>query len=189
MDIYESILNRRTIRLFQNKKIPAKILEKLVNTARLAPSAKNLQPLKYIIVDQEQLSEKVFANLALGGETEKLRKKENQPVAYILILVNRKIRVSEFEHDVGLAAGNIILTAFGEGIGCCIIRAFNRQGLVNAFNLPPDYYLDLIIALGYPAEKPVIEEKKFGPYWRDEKGILHVPKRQLKKILHWNGFK
>jgi len=43
------------------------------------------------------------------------------------------------------------------------------------------------VALGYPAEKPVLEEGE-GKYWRDEKGTLHVPKRPLEKILHWNKF-
>lgn len=188
MIIYETILKRRTIRIFEKKKIPKNILEKLVNAARLAPSAKNLQPLEYLVVDDEALSEKVFENVSFGGQVEKLRKKENQPVAYILVLVNKKICSEGFEHDTGLATGNIVLSAFEKGIGSCIIRAFNRQNLEKILNLPQNYFLDLVIALGYPAEKSVIEEGEFRPYWRDEKGILHVPKRPLKEILHWNKF-
>jgi len=55
------------------------------------------------------------------------------------------------------------------------------------FKIPENYHLDLVVALGYPVEKPVLEEGE-GKYWRDEKGVLHIPKRPLKKILRWNKF-
>ncbi len=185
MRVYQAILKRRTIRLFKPKKIPKRILKKLINAARLAPSARNLQPLEYLVVDDENLCDKIFENVHFGGKIEKLRKKENRPVAYILVLVNKKIKENNFEHDVGLAVENIVLTAWEEGIGCCIMGAIEREKISQIFNLPSHYYLDLVIALGYPAEKPVVEEGR-GEYWRNEKGTLHVPKRSLKEILHWN---
>ncbi|MBC7074271.1 nitroreductase family protein [Candidatus Parcubacteria bacterium] len=185
MKVYQAILKRRTIRLFQPKSIKKKILEKLINAARLAPSARNLQPLEYLVVDDPKLCDQIFENVYFGGKVEALRKKENRPVAYILVLVNKKIKESDFEHDVGLAVENIVLSAWEEGIGCCILGAIDRKKITQIFNLPSHYYLDLVVALGYPAEKPVLEEGK-KEYWRDEKGILHVPKRSLKEILHWN---
>jgi nitroreductase len=188
MEVYKAILKRRTIRIFKNKKISKKTLEKLVNAARLAPSARNLQPLEYLVVNDPKLCDLIFENVYFGGEVEKLRKKENRPVAYILVLVNKKIRNSGFEHDVGLAVGNIVLAAFEKGIGCCILGAIEREKIKKIFRIPKNYYLDLVVALGYPAEKPVLEEGE-GKYWRDEKEVLHVPKRPLDKILHWNKFK
>jgi nitroreductase len=127
MEVYKAILKRRTIRIFKNKKISKKTLEKLVNAARLSPSARNLQPLEYLVVNDPKLCDLIFENVYFGGEVEKLRKKENRPVAYILVLVNKKIRNSGFEHDVGLAVGNIVLAAFEKGIGCCILRAIERE--------------------------------------------------------------
>ncbi len=186
MNVYQAILKRRTIRIFKKKKIQKRILEKLVNAARLAPSARNLQPLEYLVVNDEALCDKIFENVYFGGQVEKLRKKENRPVAYILVLVNKKIRPQGFEHDVGLAIENIVLAAWEKKIGCCIMGAVEREKISKIFNLPSHYYLDLIVALGYPAERPKIEEGKFEKYWRDEKGRLHVPKRPLKEILHWN---
>jgi nitroreductase len=187
MEIYKAILKRKTIRIFKNKKIPKMILERLINAARLAPSARNLQPLEYLVVDDPKLCDLIFENVYFGGEVEKLREKENRPVAYILVLVNKKIRESGFEHDVGLAVENIVLTALENGIGCCIMGAIEREKIKKIFRIPENYYLDLVVALGYPAEKPVLEEGE-GKYWRDEKGVLHVPKRPLEKILHWNKF-
>ncbi len=188
MTTYETILKRRTIRLFKKKKISKKILEKLVNAGRLAPSARNLQPLEYLVVDDPILTDKVFENVYFGGKIEKLRTRENRPVAYILVLVNKKIRSQDFEYDVGLAAENIVLAAFEKGIGSCIIKVFQSQNLEEKiFSLPKHCFLDLVIALGYPAEKPVIEEKREN-YWRDENNVLHVPKRPLKEILYWNQY-
>jgi nitroreductase len=187
MDVYKAILKRRTIRIFKNKKIPKRILVKLVNAGRLAPSARNLQPIEYLVIEKPELCDLVFENVYFGGEVEKLRKKENRPVAYILVLVNKKIRPKNFEHDVGLAVENIVLAALEKGIGACIMGAIEREKLKKIFKIPKNYYLDLVLALGYPAEKPVLEEGE-GKYWRDEKGILHVPKKPLEKILHWNEF-
>ena len=184
MNIYDIISNRRTVRIFEKKEIPEDVLKKFVNAARLAPSARNLQPLEYLVVDDETLCEKVFNNVYFGGGVEKLQTRENRPRAYILVLVNKKIRSKNFEHDAGLAVENIALEAYGQGIGVCIMGAIERPALTKIFNLPSHYYLDLVLALGYPA----IEEG-YKEYWRNGNNVLHVPKRTLKEILHWNGLK
>ena len=63
MKIEKTIKQKRTIRLFKQKKIPSKILEKLIDTARYGPSARNTQPLEYIIIDDNMKTstEGVFA--------------------------------------------------------------------------------------------------------------------------------
>ena len=56
-------------------------------------------------------------------------------------------------------------------------------------NVPEDYKVDSVLALGYPAEEPITEElKESVKYWKDSKGRLHVPKRRLDDIVHFNGF-
>lgn len=187
MSVYKTILQRRTIRIFKPIKIKKNILKKLINAARFAPSARNLQPLEYLVVDEKELCQKIFENVKFGGEVEKLQSKEKKPKAYILVLVNLNVKDKRFEVDVGLAVQNIVLTAWEERIGCCIMGAIERENLMNIFKIPPNYHLELVIALGYPAEKPKAEEG-YRPYWRDEKGVLHVPKRKLEEILHWNKF-
>ncbi len=187
MRVYQAILKRRTIRLFKDKRISKRILKKLVNAARLAPSAKNLQPLEYLVVNDKKLCEKIFENVYFGGETERLRTEKNKPVAYILVLTNKKVAQKFSKYDAGLAVENIVLTALEEGIGCCIMGAIKREKLKKICKIPSNYHLDLVLAFGYPAEKPVLE-KGHRKYWRDKRGILHVPKRSLKEILHWNKF-
>ncbi len=67
MGVYETIVRRRTIRRFENKPVSYQALERCVNAARLAPSAANLQPCEYLIIDEENLLDKVFATLKWAG--------------------------------------------------------------------------------------------------------------------------
>ena len=188
MNIYEVILKRRTIRRFQNKKVPYGVLEKCVNAARLAPSAANLQPCEYMIVDEEDLLDEVFGTLQWAGYISDGSPPPSQrPTAYIIVLINREVKRKEFEHDVGMAVENIVLTALEEGVGSCCFGAVEREELRKRLSIPKKYIIDLVIALGYPNESPVLEPFTGSvKYWKDKKGLLHVPKRKLKDILHRN---
>jgi nitroreductase len=102
-------------------------------------------------------------------------------------LINQDVKRKEFEHDVGMAVENIILTALEEGVGSCCFGAVEREKLRKKFNIPKKYIIDLVIALGYPHESPVEEPfENSVKYWKDKKGLLHVPKRKLKDIIHRN---
>ncbi|MCI4446263.1 MAG: nitroreductase family protein, partial [Candidatus Aminicenantes bacterium] len=108
---------------------------------------------------------------------------------YIIILVNTNIREKGYEYDVGAAAQNIILGALSKGIGSCWLISINRERLREVLKIPDNYLIDSVLALGYPAEEPVIEDFKGSiKYWKDEAGVLHVPKRKLEDILHINLF-
>ncbi len=189
MGVYETIVRRRTIRRFENKRVPYQALERCINAARLAPSAANLQPCEYLVVDEENLLDKVFATLKWAGYIRDGRPVELEvPRAYIVILVNKDIYMEEYyQHDVGFAAENITLTALEEGIGSCCLGAIDRKALRKNLNIPARYIIDLVVALGYPKESPLEEPLRDSvKYWKDEKRVLHVPKRNLKEILHRN---
>lgn len=188
MNIYEMILKRRTIRRFQKKKVSYEVLEKCVNAARLAPSAANLQPCEYLIVDEEDLLDEVFGTLQWAGYISDGSPPASQrPTAYIMVLINQEVKTKAFEHDVGMAVENITLTALEEGVGSCCFGSVDRGKLRKRFNIPKKYTINLVIALGYPNESPVEEPfENSVKYWKDKKGLLHVPKRKLKDILHRN---
>ncbi len=188
MKIYEMILKRRTIRRFQKKKVPYEVLEKCVNAARLAPSAANLQPCEYMIVDKEDLLDEVFGTLQWAGYIlDGSPPPSQRPTAYIIVLINQQVKRKGFEHDVGMAVENFILTALEEGVGSCCFGAVEREQLRKGLNIPPKYIIDLVIALGCPNESPVLKPFRVSvKYWKDKKGLLHVPKRKLKDILHRN---
>jgi len=191
MDTHEAITKRRTVRRFEQRPISEATLEKLVNCARLAPSAANLQPLEYIIVNDSGILPEIFSTLKwaayiapYGDPPQGFR-----PVAYLIIIVNKGIRDAEYERDVGASAQNALLAAWEEGIGACWMTSIERKKIRAILGIPESHVIDSVIALGYRAEEPVQEELTDSvKYWKDDSGRLHVPKRPLKDILHRNGF-
>jgi len=191
MGIYETVISRRSIRRFKDIPVPRQILERCINAARLAPSAANLQPLEYITVDDEQLLPQVFSTLQWAAY---IRPKGDpppgkRPRAYIATLKNNNAGISASVYDIGMAVENIILVALAEGVGSCPFTSVDRDKLRIILNVPSDYEIPLVLALGYPDESPV-EEPFDGSvkYWRDEDDVHHVPKKKLETILHWNTF-
>ena len=191
MDIYETIIKRRSIRCFKDVSIPREILQRCVNAARLAPSAANLQPLEYIVVDDERMLPQVFSTLKWAAYMSPAGDPPpgKMPKAYIIILKISDIGVPSSVYDIGAAMENIILVALQYGIGACPIASVDRDELKRRLNIPDNYEIPLLLALGYPDESPV-EEPFDGSvkYWKDRQGVLHVPKKGLEAALHWNTF-
>jgi nitroreductase len=190
-NVYDLAVGRRTIRRFQPKPVPGELLRRLVEAARLAPSAANVQPLAYVVVDDPAKKAEVFpclkwaAYIAPAGDP----KAGEEPAAYVVTLVDTKLREKMFEYDVGAAMENMILAALAEGVGGCWLLSIDRDKLRIVLGVPDPYRIDSVLALGYPAEEPAAEVMADScRYWKDEAGRLHVPKRPLASVLHWNGF-
>ncbi len=187
-EVYKLILKRRTIRSFQQKKIPLALLKKLVNAGRLAPSGANLQPCAYIVVDNLTLLDKVFTTLKWAGYIVPAGNPQEgkRPTAYIIVLVNKEIN-KYGEKDAAAAMENIILVAAEKGISSCWIASIERAKLRQILKIPRKHKIDSVLALGYPDEKSVTEEFKGSiKYWKDKQGVLHVPKKRMESIFHHN---
>ncbi len=191
MNIHELIISRRTIRQFQNRPVSRALLDKVVDAGRLAPSAANVQPLVFIVVDDPPLREKVFPCLKWAAY---IQPKGNplpgqEPQAYVVVGVDTAIREKMYEYDVGAAVENMALAALGEGVGGCWLISIDRPGLQAALGTPETVRLDSVLALGYPAEHPVVEAFLDSPkYWKDDAGVLHVPKRARESVIRYNRF-
>ena len=91
--------------------------------------------------------------------------------------------------DAAAAVENILLTAWDEGVGTCWLKSVDRQRVREMLSIPGDVTVDSVIALGYPNEQPVVEETQGSiKYWKDEEGVLHVPKRSVEEVFHRNGY-
>ena len=187
-NMYRKIIKRRTIRKYKPIDVPKEILVKCVDAARLSPSGANLQPLKYDIIDEIELLKKVFKTLRWAGYLPDYQPSiEEMPRAYIVILLDKKV-TNSCGHDAGIAAMSISMVAYDEGLGSCILGAIDREKLEMFLNVHDNCNIILVIALGYPAEKPVLDKMKNGDqkYWLDEKKVLHVPKKKFENIVNWN---
>ena len=195
MNVYEAVMKRRSIRRFQDKAVPYEALEKCIEAARLAPTARNLQVCEYIVVDDTGLLPQVFAAIKswVGKPWPSDVPAKYQPKAYIITLINSAAEKelggsrSNTVIDVGQAAENILLVALEEGLGTCTLMSFAARELKPVLNIPDQYEVALAIALGYPDESPVVETATDSvKRWADSQGVSHVPKRKLEDILHRN---
>ena len=190
-NVYDLAVERRTIRKFLPRSVPGELLTRLVEAARLAPSAANVQPLEFVVVDEPGMLAEVFpclkwaAYIAPAGDP----KAGEEPAAYVVTLVNTKVREKMYEYDVGAAMENMNLAALAEGVGGCWLLSIDRDRLRVILGVPDPYRIDSVLALGYPAEEPAAEIMGDScRYWKDAEGRLHVPKRPLASVLHLNKF-
>ncbi len=197
MKVYEAVSKRRAIRRFKNKSVPYAALEKCIDAARLAPSGRNQQLGEYIVINDAKVLPGIFEHI--GGSAKLPPDKggpnpEQTPKAYTIVLINKTLegdpnRRRVTLYDVGMAAENIMLTALEQGIGCCPILMFNESDLKLLLEIPDGYDIALVIAMGYPDESPVADVAKDSlNVWVDEKGVRHVPKKQLADIIHHDRF-
>ena len=187
MKFHEIVKKNRSYRRFYEEKDIAQLtLLKIIENARLIPSAQNLQPLKYYIVEYEQRNS-VFPYLKWAAYLPEWDGPEEgeRPSAYIVIASDKNIS-KNVRWDQGIAAQTILLSAVSKELGGCIIASVARDGLAKELGLSDDYTIELVVALGYPKENVIIKEIENGEdvkYYRDKDGNHYVPKRKLADII------
>lgn len=187
MTIKELISKTRSFRRFDEQyNVEYKVLENLINLARLSASGANKQPLKYLICNTPELGEKVFPTLSWAGYLTDWPgpEKGERPSAYIIILGDKSLSDS-FGIDHGIAAQSIMLGVTEAGLGGCMISSIKREDLMEELNIPDTFEILLVLALGKPVEKVIIDDAKDNniKYWRDTNKHHHVPKRSLSELI------
>lgn len=187
MELKDLVLSNRSYRRFdESHRIELKTLELLIDLARLSPSGGNRQPLKYLIYNTPEGCDRIFPYLAWAGYLKEWAgpDKGERPTAYIVVLGDKSV-TENFGIDHGIAAQSIMLGATELGLGGCMIQSVRREGLRDEMGLPDKYEILLVLALGKPVEKVVLEEIKDDDvkYWRDADKVHHVPKRSLEDII------
>lgn len=179
--------NRTYRRFYEDTPISTNQLEAWIDLARLTSSGGNLQALKYVISADGEKNAQIFSHLRWAGY---LRDwpgpvEGERPAAYVVMLLDKNIS-SNPSWDHGLACQSILLGAVEEGFGGCMFGAIDRKGLAKVLEIPEQYEILLVMALGKPKEEVVLEEladPKNVKYWRDEQGVHHVPKRKLEDLI------
>ena len=174
-------------RFHQETPVDLKTLRELADLARLSASGANRQPLKFILCCDPETNAAIFPHLGWAGYLKDWAgpAKGERPTAYVIILGDTQVSPSH-GCDHGIAAQSIMLGATERGLGGCMIGSVKRKKLRETLNIPERYEIALVLALGKPKEKVVIEP--VGPdgdikYYRDDEGVHYVPKRALDKLL------
>lgn len=156
MSLLETIKNRRSIRKFKRKSIPEEYLEKIMEAARWAPSAGNLQSRKFLIVKNPQLKHEL-AKAAYGQPFI-----EEAPVVVVACADLERSAPGYGERgrnlyclfDVAASVENMLLTIHELGLGACWVGAFDERLVAEILEIPSTLRPVTLIPLGYPAEKP-----------------------------------
>ena len=185
--VRDLILKNRSYRRFdQTARIDETTLRELVDLARCSATAANRQPLKFILSASPEKNELIFKTVGFARQLSWQGPVEGErPSAYIVILGDMDIS-KNFGCDHGIAAQSILLGAVERGLGGVMLGSANKDNLRAALKIPDKYDILLVVALGKPKETVVLEA--VGPdgktaYWRDEKGVHHVPKRSLDDLI------
>jgi len=184
--------NRSYRRFYEDVEIGKQQLIDLVDLARMTPSPKNLQALKFFVNNDRVLNEKIFETLAWAGYLKNWAgpEKGERPSAYIFILADKKISpdiAKDYLYTAsGYVAQSMLLGAVDAGFGGCTIAAFKKKELHEIVKLPEHLEIMLVLALGKPKENIIITEADATgdiKYYRDENGNHYVPKRNLDDLI------
>lgn len=188
MNFKELVLETRSYRRFdETHQITREELRELVEYARYAGSSGNIQPLKYILSCSPDTNAEIFALLGWAGYLKDWSGPEvgQRPTAYIVILIDNRLHKGA-DMDAGIAAQTILLAASERGLGGCVLGSVVQGKLRKRMDIPEHLEISIVIALGKPAEKVVIEdcaENGSIEYYRSSDGTHHVPKRKMTELV------
>ncbi|WP_165065971.1 nitroreductase family protein [Desulfovibrio sp. ZJ200] len=188
MDFKHYVEAARTCRRFEeDAPLSLADLDWLTDCARLAPSAKNAQELRFILVGPGDICQRLFSLTRWAGALKDWGGPHpgERPTAFIAILMPQTGRELTC-FDVGIAAQTIQLAAAGRGWGCCMIQSFDHQAAPALLGVPQGLKIALVLGLGVAKEKRVVAPMPADgsvTYWRDAEGVHHVPKRALEDLV------
>ncbi len=181
MTLLELIKHRKSIRGFTNRPVEREKIMMCLEAARLAPSACNSQPWKFIVVDDKKLKNKL-CKAALSGIYSMNSFCKTAPVIVAAISEKSKFLAriggmfrgtKYYLIDIGVTCEHFVLEAEELGLGTCWIGWFNEEAVKSILNVPKNKKIDILIALGYPD-------------W--EKGPSEHSREPLDKIASFNSY-
>jgi len=160
MALMDIVKQRKSVRKYLENPIPREHIIQCIEAARLAPSADNVQPWRFIVLDDRKLIEKLAA-AACTGISKRTRFIGNAAAVVVILadlnFVVHRVGAAVFgtQHyliDIGIAGEHIVLQAQELGIGTCWINLFNAKAARRLLGVPKKYRIVSLIAMGYPAE-------------------------------------
>jgi nitroreductase len=153
MSVIDVIINRRSIRKYEDKDIPQDVLEKIMEAGRQSPSAANRQPYHFVVVTNSEIKKE------LPGLVSRFIK--NAPVVIVGCANPKALLTGKWAViDTTIALENMVLAASSLGIGSCWVGAFNEQKVKDKLQIPESWKVVALLSLGYPAENPGPRKKK-----------------------------
>ena len=160
MELWDALRTRRSIRKYKKDTVPDEKIERVLEAARIAPSADNKQPWSFVVVrNKEKIRE-------LGEATYPGSEFTGNAPAVIVACANpeacgvRQDGVKYFMVDIGIAFQQLILAAWELGLGTCWVADIQEDKIRKALDLPSQIIPIALTPLGYPDEKPSMTQRK-----------------------------
>ena len=154
MSLLEIILSRRSIRRYENKHVPDEVLQQILEAGRQAPSAANRQPIRFIIVKDESLLNRLCSNLIA-------RFVKKAPLAIVGCADIKSLLTGKWAVvDTTIAMQNMVIAAWALGIASCWIGACDKEKIKELLEIPDKWKVVALLTFGYPAEHPKQRKKK-----------------------------
>jgi nitroreductase len=163
MDAYTCIRTKRDTRAYEDRPIPEQSLRRILQAGRMAGSAKNLQPCRFVVI-QDASKKKELA--ACGQFAQHMA---SAPLAVAIVLPQ-----DGREFDAGRCAQNMMLAAWAEGITSCPITMHDSACALRVLGIPQGHRVSIVLAFGYP---PPSEPRPKG-----------APRIALEELVHWGGW-
>lgn len=150
MEVLEAIKSVKSVSKFKPDPIPEQKVQAIVNAARFAPSAENLQPWKFIIVTDEDTKRK------LAGACTNAKSVANSPLVLVACArLDEAVAtiggyMNSYPVDLGMALANVTVAAASEGLGTSWIFAFNEEKVKSLLSIPDDAHVVGLTPLGVP---------------------------------------
>jgi nitroreductase len=166
METFEAIKKRYSCRSFLPKSIPKDLIEKIIDSARLAPTARNIQPWEFVVITDKETLKKLGSIAETGPFI--------ADCACCIVVLCKDTKY--YLEDGCAATENILLSATDLGLGSCWVAGDKKpyaEQIRQLLNVPKDFKVVSLVALGYPKEK------------KDKTGLN---KRLLNEVIHWEKF-
>ncbi len=148
MNIYEVIAARKSVRAFKRDDIPQDVLTRVLEAARLAPSANNAQEWRFVVVRDASVRQRL--SLAACGQGSVA----SAPVVLVCCAETDEHRMTcghlAYPIDVAIATDHVTLCAVTEGLGTCWIGAFNEEQVKEVLEIPDPIRVVALLPIGYP---------------------------------------
>jgi len=158
MDVMTAIRKRRSIRSYQDRPVEEDKLQRILEAARLAPSARNVQAWKFIVVRDPELRRQLVD--AANGQ----KFVGEAPVVIIACATETShvmaCGLPNYQIDTAIAITNMTLQAVAEGLGTCWIGAFKQDAVKRLLGIPDSVCVVELLPLGYPTQQPAPRSRK-----------------------------
>jgi len=158
MDVFQVIKTRRSVRAYSDAPVPEDSLKKILEAARLAPSAHNSQEYKFIVVRDKEKRK------AIAKAASEQKFVAEAPIIIVGVSLNPEYllgsEVPAYALDIAIALDHMTLAAVEEGLGTCWIGVLSQKQIKKILNIPDNYKVAALLTLGVPYDEPTKKSRK-----------------------------